>query len=155
MIAANTNIILINKNQKNQISLQSAMELADNEGLDLVFCNSASNGLPIYRLTDLKREAYEKKKRNKEGQKKNKIASTIKTVEISPVIGEADFNRQVITARKFLEKGYTVKVSMLFKGRMPRQVGDRVMDRAIAELSDIAIVKSRTYQGKFGIVILK
>ena len=55
-------------------------------------------------------------RKEKEAKKKKKVIE-IKEVRLSPNIDENDVNTKAKAARKFLEKGDKVKVSLRFRGR--------------------------------------
>ena len=57
-------------------------------------------------------------RRNKKNNAKKQSVVTVKEVRLSPVIDKGDFDTKLRNARKFLEKGNKVKVSIRFKGRM-------------------------------------
>lgn len=71
---------------------------------------------------------------------------------MSPNIDTNDLNTKVGAARKFLEKGNKVKVSIRFRGRemAHTQASRPMMDYFAAKLSDIAVVdKSPKMEGRF------
>ena len=66
-------------------------------------------------------------------------------MRLSPVIDIGDFNTKASQARKWLEEGKKVKVDMRFRGRLITRldVGKKVMDNFIEELSDISNVEKQ------------
>ena len=90
---------------------------------------------------DYNKFKYEKKKKTKEAQKKQR-ESMVETKEfrLSVNIDIHDFNTRVNNARKAFEKGNKVKASIRFKGRQiahPELAND-VLDRFYNEVSDVA-----------------
>ena len=71
---------------------------------------------------------------------------------MSPNIDTNDLNTKISAARKFLEKGNKVKVSIRFRGReMTHTAQSRpMMDDFATQLSDIAVVeKPPKMEGRF------
>ena len=130
-------IRLIGENGE-QLGIMSAREAqakADAVGLDLV----------------KSKFRYEQSRKEKEARKKQRIVE-IKEIRMSPNIDTNDLNTKVGAARKFLEKGNKVKVSIRFRGRemAHTQASRPMMDDFAAKLSDIAVVdKPPKMEGRF------
>ena len=67
----------------------------------------------------------------------------MKEIRLSPNIDDNDLNTKVNAARKFIEKGDKVKVTLRFRGReMAHMSSSKVILDVFAEkLSDIAVVE--------------
>ena len=86
-----------------------------------------------------------------EYQKKQKNNTKTKRCDrerssFEPVIDKGDFDTKLRNARKFLEKGNKVKVSIRFKGRMitHKEIGAKVLaDFAEDATQDVAIIEQR------------
>lgn len=122
---------------------QQALQQAEGQGLDLVLI-SAQATPPVAKIMDFTKFKFEQKKKQKE-QKKNQSTITLKEIRLSPVIDKNDFETKLRQARKFLEKGDKVKVSIRFKGRMitHQDVGRTVMDEFAEATKDIATVEQK------------
>ena len=124
-------------------SKQDALTLANYAGFDLVLMNESANP-PVCKIMDYNKFKYEKKKKIKETQKKQREATVeIKEFRLSVTIDKHDFDTRVKNARKNLEKGAKIKASIKFKGRQishPELAKD-VLIRFSNELSDIADVE--------------
>jgi translation initiation factor IF-3 len=59
---------------------------------------------------------YEQTKKEREA-KKNQKQSLLREIRLRPKIGEHDFEAKAKTARKLLEDGDKVKVTIMFRGR--------------------------------------
>ncbi|MFV0556638.1 MAG: translation initiation factor IF-3 [Lactovum sp.] len=120
-----------------------ALDQAEEQGLDLVLI-SAQATPPVAKIMDFAKFKFEQKKKQKEN-KKNQTVITIKEIRLSPVIDQNDFDTKLRQARKFLEKGDKVKVSIRFRGRMitHQEVGREVMDRFAEATKDVASVESK------------
>ena len=76
---------------------------------------------------------------------------------MSPNIDTNDLNVKVAAARKFLEKGNKVKVSIRFRGRemAHTQASKGMMDDFVEQLSDVAVVdKTPKMEGRFMVMFL-
>ena len=124
-------------------SKQDALTLAGYAGFDLVLMNENSNP-PVCKIMDYNKFKYEKKKKTKEAQKKQR-ESMVETKEfrLSVNIDIHDFNTRVNNARKALDKGNKVKASIRFKGRQIAhpELAREVLDRFYEKVSDIADIE--------------
>ncbi len=122
------------------LSRREALEVALNHDLDLV-CVAPQATPPVCKILDYGRYRFEQQKKSKEAKRNQKVTE-VKAIRLSPVIDIGDFNTKVKHARKWLEDGNKVKIDMRFRGRMMtrQDVGKKVMESFIAELSDIANV---------------
>ncbi len=120
-----------------------AQRLADAANMDLVLMSPGAKP-PVARIMDYGKYKFELQKKNREARKKQKVVS-LKEVRLSPTIEENDFNTKLNNARKFLEKGDKVKVSLRFKGRAitHKEIGKKVLDRVADKTKDIANVTTR------------
>lgn len=124
-------------------SKQDALTLAGYAGFDLVLMSDTSNP-PVCKIMDYNKFKYEKKKKLKETQKKQReMTVDTKEFRLSVTIDKHDFETRVKNARKNLEKGSKIKASIRFKGRQishPELAKD-VLIRFSDELSDIADIE--------------
>ena len=124
-------------------SKQDALTLASYAGFDLVLMSDSANP-PVCKIMDYNKFRYEKKKKTKEQQKKQRETMIdIKEYRLSVTIDVHDFDTRVRNARKSLEKGDKVKASIRFKGRQithPELARD-VLIKYYNELSDIADIE--------------
>ena len=129
---------------------REAQAMADAAGLDLVKRNPKAQP-PVCKIIDYGKFRYEQTRREKEARKKQKTVE-VKEVRMSPNIDSNDLNTKVAAARKFIEKGNKVKVSIRFRGReMAHTAASRpMMEDFAAQLSDIAVVeKPPRMEGRF------
>lgn len=125
------------------MSIQDARRVADEAGVDLV--KIAPNAKPpVCRVVDYGKYKYEQLRKAKEARKKQKTVE-IKEIRISPNIDTNDLNTKINAARKFLEKGNRVKVTMRFRGREMAHMGAsiHVLIDFAGELEDCAIVEKQ------------
>lgn len=85
---------------------------------------------------------YEISKKEKEGKKKQHTI-IVKELRLRPKIDKNDLDTKLRHARKFLEHGDRVKISMLFRGRemTHMDLGKNVMKNFKDALEDIAKVE--------------
>jgi translation initiation factor IF-3 len=97
------------------ISSEEALEIADNNGLDLVLI--APNGKPpVAKVMDYGKFKYQEEKKKKEARKKQKQID-VKEIKLSVKIADNDINYKVKHAIEFLEAEKHVKFRVFLKGR--------------------------------------
>ena len=119
------------------------MKAAQKKGLDLVLV--APDAKPaVAKFMNYSKYRFDQQKRQKE-MKKNQKVIQVKEVRLSPTIEKHDFETKVRNARKFLEGGDKVKVSLRFIGRMivHADVGEKVVQDFAQSLADVSIVDSK------------
>ncbi len=97
------------------VSSREAMNLAEEKKLDLVLISPNAKP-PVCKIMDYGKYRYDTMKKNKDAKKKQKTI-TLKEVRLSPNIEEHDLNVKANHAKKFLNQGNKVKVSIRFRGR--------------------------------------
>ena len=125
------------------LSKQDALKAAQKKGLDLVLV--APDAKPaVAKFMNYSKYRFDQQKRQKE-MKKNQKVIQVKEVRLSPTIEKHDFETKVRNARKFLEGGDKVKVSLRFIGRMivHADVGEKVVQDFAQWLADVSIVDSK------------
>ncbi len=122
------------------MSSQEALKLAEEAGVDLVKIAPTANP-PVVKIIDFSRYRYEQKRREKDQKKKQNVIE-VKEVRLTPNIDTNDLNTKVSAARKFLEKGNKVKVSLRFRGRELSRMGQSkyILDDFAAALAEVAQV---------------
>ena len=120
---------------------KEAMNLAKEAGVDLVMVSPSANP-PVCRIVDYGKFKYEQLRREKEAKKKQKVVE-VKEVRLSPNIDVNDLNTKCNAARKFIEKGNKVKVSLRFRGREMAHVDTtkHILEDFAEKLSDVAVIE--------------
>ena len=123
------------------MSAKEAMKLAKEAELDLVKIAPMAKP-PVCKIIDYGKYRYELARKEKEAKKKQKVIE-IKEIQIRPNIDTNDLVRKVSDAKKFLEKGNKVKMSMRFRGREMEYMekSKKLLDQCAEELSDIAVIE--------------
>jgi len=131
------------------MSLKDALKAAEDAGLDLVRVSPTANP-PVCKIIDFGKFRYEMLRKEKDAKKKQKTVE-IKEVRLSPNIEENDLNTKINQARKFLEKGNRVKVTLRFRGRELAYVNQSkvILDQFAESLADISSVdKPAKFEGR-------
>ena len=124
-------------------SLTQALQIAEEKDLDVVLVATNANP-PVCKLINYVKYKFEQEKREKEAKKKQKTLE-IKEIRVTPNIEEHDFGFKTKNARKFLEDGNKVKVTVRFRGRELNNVkaGENVLNKFIEALEDIGTVEKK------------
>ncbi|MBS6373102.1 MAG: translation initiation factor IF-3 [Erysipelotrichaceae bacterium] len=122
---------------------REALEIAYDQNLDLL-CVAPNGVPPVCKVLNYGRYHFEQQKKTKEAKKKQHVTE-IKPLRLSPVIDKHDFDTKMRHARKWIEDGMKVKVDMRFRGRLITrlEVGKKIMNSFIEEISDIATVEKK------------
>ena len=137
------------------VSLSEALDKAAEERLDLALVSPNAQP-PVCRLMNYGKYKFEQAKREKEAKKKQKVFE-VKEIRITPNIEQHDFEFKVKNARKFIEDGNKVKITVRFRGRELNYVklGEANLNKFIDALSDIASPeKKAVLEGKNMFIIL-
>ena len=131
------------------VSLQDALNKADNVGLDLVEISPNTNP-PVCKILDYGKYVYEKQKLEKKNKKKQHVIH-VKEIRVRPNTGDHDLLTKLSRAKKFLEAGDKVKITVMYRGReMARQdMGVDTLNRVVSILDDFAeIDKQANMEGR-------
>jgi translation initiation factor IF-3 len=117
------------------------LQTAQEANLDLVEVAPNANP-PVCRILDYGKFKYEQKKKNQQSKKKQHVIK-IKEVRLRPRIDDHDLETKLNQGKKFLQDGYKLKVTVMFRGReMARlDLGDLIIERVKAMLDGIAVVE--------------
>ena len=137
------------------MSVQEALKIAEERELDLV--EVAPNANPVVcKIMNYGKYKYEQARKEKESKKKQKVVE-VKEIRLSATIDTHDFEFKSKNARKFLEDGNKVRITVKFRGREVNNVksGEIVLEKFIEELKDIAQVEKKPkLEGKNMFIIL-
>ena len=137
------------------LPLQDALNKAYEKKLDLVLV-APNNNPKVCKIMNYGKYKFEQSKKEKEARKKQKTFE-IKEIRITPNIDKHDFDFKSKNAKKFLEDGNKVKITVRFRGRELNYVkaGEETLNEFIENLSDIATVEKKPLlEGKNMFVIL-
>ncbi len=135
--------------------MYEALDKAADEKLDLVLVSPNAEP-PVCKLMNYGKYKFEQAKKEKES-KKNQKTFEIKEIRITPNIEKHDFEFKAKNARKFLEDGNKVKITVRFRGRELNYVkaGEANLNQFSEALADIAVVEKKPLlEGKNMFIIL-
>lgn len=123
------------------MSLQEALQLADEMGLDLVEISPQANP-PVCKIIDYQKFLYQQKKKQKE-MKAKAAKIVVKEIRFGPNTDEHDYNFKLKHAQNFINEGAKVRAFVLFKGRsiLYKEQGEILLLRLANDLEDIAKVE--------------
>lgn len=126
------------------LPIEAAKESAREQGLDLVEVAPTARP-PVCRIMDWGKHQYEQQKQAKEARKRQHTVD-VKEVKLRPHTDTHDLEVKLKHARRFLEKGQKVKVTVRYRGREMRrpEQGYELLDRFTDELDGLAMVESRS-----------
>ena len=118
--------------------LNQALETARKHNLDLVEV-AATATPPVCRLLDYGKYKYEQAKKERQAKKSQKVL-LLREVRLRPKIGNHDFEAKGRSARKLLDEGNKVKITVLFRGReiTHPEIGWRLLQRMAESLKEVA-----------------
>jgi len=127
-------------------SIQEAMWLADQLGLDLVEVSPTAKP-PVTKIMDYGKFKYEQSVKDREARKKQS-KSTVKEITFRVKIGDHDFKIKSDRAKRFLENGDKVRVRIWFRGREASrpQLGMTILDRLVGDLEGVGKVDQEAKQ---------
>lgn len=130
------------------MSAREALQRAEEQNLDLVKIAPQATP-PVCKIMDFGKFRFEQQKKDKEARKNQKVVD-IKEIRLSLNIDTNDFNTKLAQAKKFLEKGDKVKVSIRFRGRemAHTDLGMAVQKRFAEALPEATVEKQPKLEGR-------
>jgi translation initiation factor IF-3 len=88
----------------------------------------------------------EKKKQNE--AKKKQVVVQLKEVKLRPRTEEHDYATKIKKVREFLAEANKARITVMFRGRemSHRELGQKVLQRVIEDLRDVAVIESAPRQ---------
>lgn len=125
------------------MSSRAALKLAEEADSDLVKIAPMATP-PVCKIMDYGKYRFEQAKREKEARKNQKIVD-IKEIRLSLNIDTHDFNTKVGHAKRFLEGGDKVKVSIRLRGREMGhpEIGVATMERFAEACAEFGVVDKK------------
>ncbi len=138
------------------MQLKQAIQLARDEGLDLIEISPNANP-PVCKIMDMGKYKYDLQKKANQAKKKQKVVS-LKEIKLRPGTEIHDYSFKIKNAKKFITKGDKVKFTVRFKGREMQHVelGKDLMKRIIEDTKDIGKVETHPkFEGRQMIMIIQ
>jgi translation initiation factor IF-3 len=123
-----------------------ALAIARQKGLDLVEISPTAVP-PVCRIMDFGKYQYQEQKRAREAKKHQHVIE-VKEIKFRPKVDEHDYQFKKKHIERFLAEGDKVKATVFFRGREMAhpEIGRRILERLIGELTDVAIAESMPRQ---------
>jgi translation initiation factor IF-3 len=139
--AKTVRLISLDGRQLGIMPTQQALEMATQEGYDLVEVSPTADP-PVCKIMDYGKYKYQASKKMQEGRKKAKTIQ-VKEIRLRPHTEEHDLGFKIRNLKKFLEKKDRVKVSILFRGREMTYIdtGFSLLQRIAQEVADQGAVE--------------
>jgi len=124
------------------LNTDEALTIAEERGLDLVEVSPNAEP-PVCRIMDYGKYKYQQSKKLAEAKKKAARVE-LKEVKMRPKTETHDFLTKVKHARRFLEEGNKVKVTVMFRGREQShpELGLAQLEKFVEAIQDIGAVES-------------
>ena len=154
--APEVQVISSDKKHLGTFPIKEAVEMAREEGLDLIEI-SPNASPPVCKITEIGKYRYDLQKKTNKAKKKQKIVN-LKEIKLRPVTEIHDYNFKIKNAQKFLSKGDKVKFTVQFRGREMQHttLGYDLMKRIINDTSTLGKVEvSPKFEGRQIIMIIQ
>ena len=154
--ALEVQVISSDKKNLGTLPTNKAIEIAKQEGLDLIEISPNANP-PVCKITDVGKYKYDLQKKANKAKKKQKIVN-LKEIKLRPVTEIHDYSFKIKNAQRFLEKGDKVKFTVRFKGREMQHthLGKKLMDRIINDTAKLGKIEIHPkFEGKQMIMIVQ
>jgi translation initiation factor IF-3 len=127
-----------NGEQLGIVPLAKALQIASEHNLDLVEV-APTSAPPVCRILDYGKYKYEQTKKERKARQGQK-SGLLKEVRVRPRVQTHDLETKIRTARRLLEEGDKVKISVIFRGReiSHPELGMKVLQKVADGLKDIA-----------------
>jgi translation initiation factor IF-3 len=128
-------------NQLGILETRRALQMAQEQGLDLVEVAPQAQP-PVCKILDYGKFKYDESKKQKEAKKKSHTVD-IKGIRMRYGTEAHDLDYRVKDARRFLEEGNKVQVTLIFRGREMShpEIGRAQLERLTSAVSDVAVVE--------------
>ena len=154
--AQEVQVISSDKKNLGTLPIKKAIEMAKEEGLDLIEISPNANP-PVCKITEIGKYKYDLQKKANKAKKKQKIIN-LKEIKLRPVTEIHDYNFKLKNAQKFLVKGDKVKFTIRFKGRELQHsgLGSELMDKIKQDMQSIGRVELQPkFDGKQMIMVIQ
>jgi translation initiation factor IF-3 len=125
------------------LATHEALRMAQEKGLDLVEVNPKADP-PVCKILDYGKFKYDEKKKTAEARRKQTVVD-VKEIKLRPKTDDHDIAFKTKAARRFLEAGPKVKITVRFRGREithPEKAQEQITV-VLAGLEDLANLESR------------
>ena len=127
--------------QAGVMGLAAAIDLAKDEGLDLVEVSPMAEP-PVCRIMDFGKYLFEQNKKNQTAKRKQKQVH-VKEIKFRPGTDEGDYQIKLRKLIEFLEDGDKTKITLRFRGRemAHKELGAQLLARVRDDLEEYGTVE--------------
>lgn len=139
-----------NGEQLGVMSKNNALAAAEKAGLDLL-CVAQNAKPPVCKILNYGKYCFEQQKKERL-MKNNQKGNVLKEIRFTPMTNEHDLVTKANQAKKLLEKGAKLKVSVFIKGRMTTKMdlAEETLNKFIELVKDVGFVEKKPQQeGKY------
>jgi len=139
--ATEVRVIRSDGEQAGVMGIAAAIELAKDEGLDLVEVSPMADP-PVCRVMDFGKYLFEQNKKNQSAKRKQKQVH-VKEIKFRPGTDEGDYQIKLRKLIHFLETGDKTKVTLRFRGRemAHKELGAQLLTRVRDDLEEYGSVE--------------
>jgi len=139
--AVEVRVIDSNGEQKGVMGVAQAIELARDEGLDLVEVAPTADP-PVCRIMDFGKYLFEQNKKAQSARRKQKQVH-VKEIKFRPGTDEGDYKVKLRKLVQFLEHGDKTKITLRFRGRemAHQELGANLLARVREDLEEYGVVE--------------
>ena len=150
-------VLLIDQNGEKQsvMPTSSALEAAEEAGMDLVEIVSTSEP-PVAKILDYGKHRFQEQKKKAEQRKRQKVVE-LKEIKLRPNIDTHDYEVKAKAMHRFFDEGDKVKVTLRFRGREMAhpELGMKLLNKVQADFDEVAKVEfAPKMEGRQMIMIL-
>ncbi|MBF0280221.1 MAG: translation initiation factor IF-3 [SAR324 cluster bacterium] len=123
------------------LTIEEALEMAEDEGLDLIEVSPNARP-PVCRLMDFGKYKYQQSKKLHDAKKHQKVVH-VKEIKLRPKTEEHDLKFKLNNAVRFLGEGNKVKVTVMFRGRemSHRDIGSALLKKFQDSIGEKGIIE--------------
>jgi translation initiation factor IF-3 len=123
-----------------------AVKAAEERGLDLVEVAPLAEP-PVCKIMDFGKYKYEQAKKAHESKKHQKVIQ-LKEIKMRPGTDVHDYTFKLNNAKRFLEEGNKVKVTVVFRGRemAHTDLGSALLNKVVADIQEAGNIEQMPKQ---------
>ena len=155
ILASEVQVISSEGKNLGTLSTKEAINIAKQEGLDLIEISPNANP-PVCKIIDIGKYKYDQQKKAHKAKKKQKVMN-LKEIKLRPVTEIHDYNFKIKNAQRFLTKGDKVKFTVQFRGREMQHtdLGYELMKRITDDTASLGKIEVKPkFEGRQIIMII-
>jgi translation initiation factor IF-3 len=123
-----------------------AVKAAEERGLDLVEVAPLAEP-PVCKIMDFGKYKYEQAKKAHESKKHQKVIQ-LKEIKMRPGTDVHDYTFKLNNAKRFLDEGNKVKVTVVFRGRemAHTELGSALLNKVVADIQEAGNIEQMPKQ---------